>query len=241
MPVIAAQAGFVSLPAATYPAAGRTRASMNAQAVSAIAANRSAVNTQNSNHAMWASLPATDPEIRGIGTIARDAPRRRGQLSETRQGPGALHAAPGPWSLDVRRRRQFFLAGTAVGSAGLAVRARVTRADVPLAGDLRAAAVVFLAAVASFVAGFGSSTLAGFGSSTTSSAVALVASAAASTFSSALAATLVALAAVFCATEVTSLEASTTASAVSSSTSSTVSSIASTACSARRTTRRKPG
>src|SRR4051794_16000205 len=241
MPVIAAQAGFVSLPAATYPAAGRTRASMNAQAVSAIAANRSAVNTQNSNHAMWASLPATDPEIRGIGTIARDAPRRRGQLSETRQGPGALHAAPGPWSLDVRRRRQFFLAGTAVGSAGLAVRARVTRADVPLAGDLRAAAVVFLAAVASFVAGFGSSTLAGFGSSTTSSAVALVASAAASTFSSALAATLVALAAVFCATEVTSLEASTTASAVSSSTSSTVSSMASTACSARRTTRRKPG
>src|SRR3954454_19679299 len=122
MPVIAAQAGFVSLPAATYPAAGRTRASMNAQAVSAIAANRSAVNTQNSNHAMWASLPATDPEIRGIGTIARDAPRRRGQLSETRQGPGALHAAPGPWSLDVRRRRQFFLAGTAVGSAGLGGR-----------------------------------------------------------------------------------------------------------------------
>src|SRR3954452_14269188 len=197
MPVIAAQAGFVSLPAATYPAAGRTRASMNAQAVSAIAANRSAVNTQNSNHAMWASLPATDPEIRGIGTIARDAPRRRGQLSETRQGPGALHAAPGPWSLDVRRRRQFFLAGTAVGSAGLAVRARVTRADVPLAGDLRAAAVVFLAAGASVLAGFGSSTLAGFGSSTlagfgsstTSSAVALVASAAASTFSSASAAT----------------------------------------------------
>src|SRR3954447_2803231 len=241
MPVIAAQAGFVSLPAATYPAAGRTRASMSAQAVSAIAANRSAVNTQNSNHAMWASLPATDPEIRGIGTIARDAPRRRGQLSETRQGPGALHAAPGPWALDARRRRQFFLAGTAVGSAGLAVRARVTRADVPLAGDLRAAAVVFLAAVASVLAGFGSSTLAGFGSSTTSSAVALVASAAASTFSSALAATLVALAAVFCATEVTSLEASTTASAVSSSTSSTVSSMASTACSARRTTRRKPG
>src|SRR3954453_13509475 len=241
MPVIAAQAGFVSLPAATYPAAGRTRASMNAQAVSAIAANRSAVNTQNSNHAMWASLPATDPEIRGIGTIARDAPRRRGQLSETRQGPGALHAAPGPWSLDVRRRRQFFLAGTAVGSAGLAVRARVTRADVPLAGDLRASAVVFLAAVASVLAGFGSSTLAGFGSSTTSSAVALVASAAGATFSSALAPTLVALAAVFCATEVTSLEASTTASAVSSSTSSTVSSMASTACSARRTTRRKPG
>src|SRR3954453_7660072 len=241
MPVIAAQAGFVSLPAATYPAAGRTRASMNAQAVSAIAANRSAVNTQNSNHAMWASLPATDPEIRGIGTIARDAPRRRGQLSETRQGPGALHAAPGPWSLDVRRRRQFFLAGTAVGSAGLAVRARVTRAEVPLAGDLRAAAVVFLAAVASVLAGFGSPAFGGFRPLAKASAVALVASAAASTFSSALAATLVALAAVFCATEVTSLEASTTASAVSSSTSSTVSSMASTACSARRTTRRKPG
>src|SRR3954447_20140704 len=121
MPVIAAQAGFVSLPAATYPAAGRIRASMNAQAVSAIAANRSAVNTQNSNHAMWVSLPATDPEIRGIGTIARVA-LEGGQMSETRQGPGALHAAPGPWSSDVRRRRQLFLAGTAVGSAGLAVR-----------------------------------------------------------------------------------------------------------------------
>src|SRR3954454_15210088 len=134
MPVIAAQAGFVSLPAATYPAAGRTRASMNAQAVSAIAANRSAVNTQNSNHAMWASLPATDPASRGIRTLARDAPRRRGQLSETRQGPGALHAAPGPWSLDVRRRRQFFLAGAALGGAGPAGAARGTRGAGPSAG-----------------------------------------------------------------------------------------------------------
>src|SRR3954471_18489574 len=116
MPVIAAQAGFVSLPAATYPAAGRTRASRNAQAVSAIAANRSAVNTQNSNHAMWASLPATHPEIRGIGTTARGA-LEGGHISETRQGPGALHAAPGPWSSDVRRRRQLFLAGGAGGAA----------------------------------------------------------------------------------------------------------------------------
>src|SRR3954467_7932748 len=103
MPVIAAQAGFVSLPAATYPAAGRTRASMNAQAVSAIAANRSAVNTQNSNHAMWASLPATHPEIRGIGTIARGAPRRRTHLGDA---TGPRSAARSSGALVVGRQTQ---------------------------------------------------------------------------------------------------------------------------------------
>src|SRR3954464_3134311 len=127
MPVIAAQAGFVSLPAATYPAAGRIRASMNAQAVSAIAANRSAVNTQNSNHAMWASLPATDPEIRGIGTIARGAPRRRTDLGDA---TGPRSAARSSGALVVGRQTQTSvvlgghrgrvrrLGGTGAGHAG---------------------------------------------------------------------------------------------------------------------------
>src|SRR3954451_19089295 len=103
MPVIAAQAGFVSLPAATYPAAGRIRASMNAQAVSAIAANRSAVNTQNSNHAMWASLPATGPEIRRSGTIPRAAPRRRTDLEDA---TGPRSAARSSGALVVGRQTQ---------------------------------------------------------------------------------------------------------------------------------------
>src|SRR3954447_10634404 len=127
MPVIAAQAGFVSLPAATYPAAGRIRASMNAQAVSAIAANRSAVNTQNSNHAMWASLPATDPEIRGIGTTARGAPRRRTHLGDA---TGPRSAARSSGALVVGRQTQTSvllgghrgrvrrLGGTGAGHAG---------------------------------------------------------------------------------------------------------------------------
>ena len=55
-------------------------------------------------------------------------------------------------------RDQFFLAGTAVGFAGLAVRARVTRADVAVAGEaLRAAGVVFLA-VTGLAPEFGAST-----------------------------------------------------------------------------------
>ena len=80
------------------------------------------------------------------------------------------------------------------------------------------------------------------GFSSTASIVALVLSAASSTLVLGLGRDLGgAVAAVFCAIEVTSLEASTTVSAVSSRTSSRVSSTASTARSARRTTRRKPG
>src|SRR5688500_4586395 len=45
-----------------------------------------------------------------------------------------------------RAERQFFLAGTAVGSVRLAVRARVTRVEVPLAGAFFAAAGVALRA-----------------------------------------------------------------------------------------------
>src|SRR5829696_6260941 len=119
-------------------------------------------------------------------------------------------------------RDQFFLAGTEVGFAGLAVRARVTRADVALAGEaLRAAGVVFLA-----VTGLAPE----FGASTAFSALALVLLAASSTLSSAL-----------CATEVALLDTSTTLVALSSSTSSRVSSTASTVRSARRTTRRNAG
>src|SRR5687767_6145999 len=47
---------------------------------------------------------------------------------------------------------QFFLAGTAVGSAGVAVRARLTRAEVLLAGAFFAAAEVVLRAGAGFSA-----------------------------------------------------------------------------------------
>src|SRR5687767_9359351 len=151
------------------------------------------------------------------------APRRGGHRLRTRQGPGALRAAPGPWSVVRRRGRQFFLAGTAVGSAGLAERARVTRAEVALAGeDVRAAGVVFLAGAAALtVVDFSVTGVAPeFGASTAFSAFALVVSATSSIVSSALVATLLALAAVFCATEVALLEASTTVSAVSSSTSS---------------------
>src|SRR5688572_6659104 len=89
------------------------------------------------------------------------------------------------------------LAGTAAGSVRFAVRARVTRAEVALVDDVPAAALLFLPVAF----------LAGFGASTASSSSPLAASAAASTEDSACAATLVALAAVFCATEVTSLEA----------------------------------
>src|SRR5688500_11286818 len=91
-----------------------------------------------------------------------------------------------------------FFAGTAVGLAGRAVRARVTVDEVAFAGALLAAGLLFLAGAGS--AGVG---LAGVafavtglapesGASTAFSAVALVDSAASSTFSSALAATLLA-------------------------------------------------
>src|SRR5205085_11526952 len=99
-------------------------------------------------------------------------------------------------------RRQAFLAGTAVGSAGFAVRARLTRGvltdALAFAGLLVRAAVVLLRGAR----------LAGVGSSAAASTVSLALSAAWAVFFSALSATLVALAAVFCAIEVTSLEAS---------------------------------
>src|SRR3978361_891647 len=134
------------------------------------------------------------------------------------RAPERVKQLRGPGQCDVRR--QFFLAGTARGLAGLAVRARLTRAEVALAGAFLAAGVVFLAVTRWAPE---------FGASTAFSALALVLLAASSTLSSALSAILVALAAVFCATDVALLETLTTVVALSSSTSSRVSSTASTA------------
>src|SRR4051794_755582 len=116
-------------------------------------------------------------------------------------GPRGADAAPGPWSCDVRWRRQLFLAGTAVGFVGLADRARVTRAEVAFAGEALRAGAVFLAAVplvAVPLVAFGVTGVAPEpGASTTFSAVAFVLLAVVSTLVSALSATLVARAAVF--------------------------------------------
>src|SRR3954471_10950127 len=116
--------------------------------------------------------------------------------ARTAQGPGARCAAPGPWAGGPGfpgSRQRVRLAGTAVGSAGLAVRARVTRADALAGVALRAAVVLLRGAL-----------LAGAGCSTALSAVALAESATSATCFSALAAALEAFAAVFCAIEVTS-------------------------------------
>src|SRR4051794_4787594 len=109
------QAGLVSLPAATNAGAGRTRASTTAHAASARAAQVRTWSRNASNVLMPRAYAAGDGNWAG-----RDrAPERVKQL----RGPGRC---------DVRR--QFFLAGTARGLAGLAVRARLTRAEVALAG-----------------------------------------------------------------------------------------------------------
>src|SRR4051812_16194277 len=136
MAVMASQAGLVSFPAATNAGAGLMRASTSAQTARARAPQDSTWSRNASNVAMTAAYaaPRRDPAV--LGRCGRDrAPERVTQL----RGPGRC---------DVRR--QFFLAGTAVGSAGLAVRARVTRAEVALAGAFLAAGVGFFA-----VAGLG--------------------------------------------------------------------------------------
>src|SRR5688572_19209426 len=60
-------------------------------------------------------------------------------------GPRSAVAAPGPWSGD---RGQSFLVGTAVGFAGLAVRARVTVVVVAFAGEFLTAGLLFFAGAA---------------------------------------------------------------------------------------------
>src|SRR3954451_14084790 len=104
---------------------------------------------------MVRAYPPERPVARGDGAPDVTGPRSAARSS------GAL--------VGRRRGRQFFLAGTAVGSAGFAARARVTRAVVAFAGAFFAAGLLFLAGVAFAT---------GFGASTASSAVALVVSAA---------------------------------------------------------------
>src|SRR3954470_18528154 len=238
---MATQPGFVSFPAATKPGAGRMRASMNAHPARARAPQVRTRNSNPSNAVIPEAYPSDGPES-GSSRL-RPPPGGARRRQPTAQGPGALVQLRGPGQCDVRRRRQFFFAGTAVGFAGLAVRARVTRAEVAVAGEeFRAAGVVFLAGVPLVSVAFAVTGLAPEpGASTAFSAVALVLLAASSTLVSALSATLVARAAVFCATEVALLDTSTTFVALSSRTSSRVSSTVSTARSARRTIRRKPG
>src|SRR3954466_5566890 len=133
---MASQAGLVSFPAATKAGAGRRNASTKAPAASARAAQDSPCSRNASNVAMPAAYAAPRRNPALPGRRGRDrAPERVKQL----RGPGRC---------DVRR--QFFLAGTAVGSAGLAVRARVTRAEVALAGAFLAAGVVFFAVTGFF-------------------------------------------------------------------------------------------
>src|SRR5215212_795742 len=173
--VMASQPGLVSFPAATKPGAGRTRASMNAHPARASAPQVRTRNKSPSNDAMAPAYASQGDESGSSRHHRTGAPRTEGQNAtghrSARGSSGAL--------VDETSGRQFFLAGTTVGSAGLALRARVTPAEVTLAGAFVAAGLLFLAT--------GAVLTAGFGASTASSAVALVASAASSTFSSALA------------------------------------------------------
>src|SRR4051794_5635742 len=127
---MASQAGLVSFPAATKPELGRTRASMKAHAPRARTAKVRTSISKPSKDAMAASVPAGGPDSGRSGTA---------------QGPGALMQLRGPGRTTSGVRRQFFFAGTAVGFAGLADRARVTRAEVAFAGDDLRAGAVFLA------------------------------------------------------------------------------------------------
>src|SRR3954447_17435316 len=178
---MATQPGFVSFPAATKPGAGRMRASMNAHPARARAPQVRTRNSNPSNAVIREAYPSDGPES---GSSRLRPPGEGGRRRQrTAQGPGALVQLRGPGQCDVRGRRQFFFAGTAVGLAGLAVRARVTRAEVALAGEDVRAGAVFLAGVplvavpvvAVPLVGLGVTGLAPEpGASTTFSAVALV-------------------------------------------------------------------
>src|SRR3954451_11352619 len=74
-------------------------------------------------------------------------PRRGGRPCAGRERAPQRGALRGP---DATGARQFFLAGTAVGSVRLAVRARVTGVEVPVAGAFLAAAGVALRTGAAF-------------------------------------------------------------------------------------------
>src|ERR1700712_5529091 len=91
-----------------------------------------------SNDPMASSLPAEQPDA-AEKPWDSTGPRSAETLL---RGPGCGD----PWG------DQFFLAGTAVGLAGLAVRARVVVDAVALAGVVRAAGLLFLAGAAVVVA-----------------------------------------------------------------------------------------
>src|SRR3954454_6568608 len=169
------------------------RASTNAHTARARVAQNSASISSPSN-------PMAGAYSRGavIPGARRALPHRRG-ISGQHRAPERCTQLRGP---DPVIRRQAFLAGTAVGLAGLAVRARLARG---LLTDALVVAGVRLRAAGVFLRG---ARVAGAGSSTTASAVSLTLSATSAVLLSALSATLAALAAVFCAIEVTSLEAS---------------------------------
>src|SRR3954463_1353055 len=112
--VMASQPGLVSFPAATKPGAGRTRASMNAHPARASAPQVRTKNTSPSNDAMG---PAYAPRAGESGSSRRHragAPRTEGADAT---GPRSARGSSGAL-VDATSGRQFFLAGTAVGSAG---------------------------------------------------------------------------------------------------------------------------
>ena len=230
---MASQPGLVSLPAATKPAAGRTSASTNAQH-----RQRQGAVGRTSVAATRRTPPCGQRTRRSAPDPAAATAPRRGR----RQGPGALDAAPGPWSVASSRQTSVLLRGhrgrvrpawrSGRGSRGPRSPWRAT----PCGGRRWSSWpgcrwCLRRDRLGARVRGLDGLLGGRLGASWRRPRP----------WSSALSATLVAWAAVFCATEVTLLDASTTTSAVSSRTSSRVSSTVSTARSARRTTRRKPG
>src|SRR5947209_7106076 len=131
--------------------------------------------------------PCREPTRRGRGNPGLSTSPTPPWEQGTAQGPGALMQLRGPGRATSGVRRQLFFAGTAVGFAGLADRARVTRAEVAFAGEALRAGAVFLAGVP-LVAVTGLAP--DLGASTAFSAVALVFLAASSTLVSAFSATL---------------------------------------------------
>src|SRR4051794_34951916 len=125
--VIAAHAGLESLPAATNEGAGRNTASTYAHTARASVAYRSpSIRYQSKLTSPRYPAARALPE----GPPVRVTPRERTGPRSAARSSGALARAT--WC-------QAFLAGTTVGSAGLAARARVTRADVLAGVVLRAA------------------------------------------------------------------------------------------------------
>src|SRR4051812_28004098 len=92
-PVIAAQAGLVSLPAATYAAAGRVRASTNAHTASARVPYRRTSKTKPSK-----PTGGEYPPRRARPAVSRGVPPAAGASDTDSTGPRSAGAAPGPWA-----------------------------------------------------------------------------------------------------------------------------------------------